>query len=113
MTVTAYPLPVNLSVGPLFAGAGSVVTVTPGTNASVTVEHTLANLATVLNGQAEWIIWPGETVTVSAASNLVKTGLYLRLISTGAASSLQIDTPPISLPTSLVQAWDTALYITT
>jgi len=107
-----YPLPLNLSTGPFFAAQGSLVTVTPGTNANVTVEYTLSKQSAVINNQAEWIAWPSGVV-IAPASNIVETEMYVRATSATAASVLRIDIPPsIALPPDLVSAWSNVLYLT-
>lgn len=72
---------------------GAVVTVTPGTGATATIEYTLDGAAAVMNNVATWAPWRLGSVTTTK-SDLVGDSAWIRVKATGGAVDVLVDESP-------------------
>ena len=78
---------------PFAAPAGSLVTVTPGSGASVIVEYTTDSLFAAVNGSAAWAAWPNGTIASGTSSDTCSDDVLVRIKSTGGSASVDIISP--------------------
>lgn len=103
MTISTYAVPVQQQIAPFFVPAGSLVIATPSAGATVTVQYTLGSRADVLNNVAVWNNWPAGATAITR-QDVTNEDIWLRAISSGAASTITINDSPGIVP-SLIRDW--------
>jgi hypothetical protein len=78
---------------PVGVPSGAIVTVTPGTGASVVVEYNTGTLANINNGSTSWYSWPRGSV-INPTSQATNKQMFLRIKPTGGSATLETNNVP-------------------
>lgn len=89
-TITVQPL--SRSHG-IYAPAGSIVSLAPGSGGTMMLEYTLGSHADIRNNVASWVTWPAGTVSASAKS-VCNKNMHVRAWAYTAAGDVSINDSP-------------------
>lgn len=77
---------------PRHINAGTLITLTPGAGATVTLEYTLADMPAIINRTADWQVWSKGAAT-APLQDMIMQAMYVRTTSIGGAGSTYTTDP--------------------
>lgn len=86
---------------PIFASAGSQITVTPASGATATVQYTLDSEGTVKSNAATWLTWPKGTVSADV-SDIVNEPAFFRVTAITGVVTINVEQTPSWLKKSVL-----------
>lgn len=103
MTISTITVPNQQRCAPFFLPTGALITATPRSGATTTVEYTLGSQSDVINNVATWVTWPSGATAITR-SDRSNEPMYIRATSAGGASVLTINDSP-GIVSALVRDW--------
>lgn len=103
MPTQTITVPAQQRTAPVFVPTGTLVTATPGSGATLSIEYSKGSAADIANNVATWQAWPSGAV-VSPRQDAANEPMFLRATSTNGVSAFSLTDAPGVVP-ALVRDW--------